>query len=434
MIINAFAHQLEDGEIYISYLDERQDQYFVLPATRLAALTSFELSDIAGALFPAVDIRTEGDPGRRNLINHLKGIQRGKIVDHLIRPAKDRLDIIRKNTLRHFGNYAQERIPFDDAFRSGDVLCLLGSLWDQTQVHDIFGAYSQRGLKIYTFVHDLIPVLKPETVDVNPFIFHDWLKASTNYTDTYLTNSKNTAADLEMFLKKWGCQIPVHATPLAQAPIPNKLAASLAEAEQDGDDEYLRNARQTYPRRQDVREVVKLPFILNVGTIESRKNSFRQVWAWERMKHDTDMELPRLVFAGKRGWLNNDFYQAYRSTGGWGGRVCIVDKPSDKDLNFLYQRCEFTICTSIYEGWGLPIGEGLSYGKTGVVSNVSSMPEVGGNMVEYCDPYSVESIAEACRKLIKDKKHRKMLENRIAKTKLRSWADVADDIAKVITS
>jgi glycosyltransferase involved in cell wall biosynthesis len=104
-----------------------------------------------------------------------------------------------------------------------------------------------------------------------------------------------------------------------------------------------------------------------------------------------------------------------------------VEKPSDEELAFLYENCEFTAMVSFYEGWGLPIGESLSHGKTAVVADNSSLPEVGMDMVEYCDAKSVSSIAAACRKLIVDKDHRARLEERIRQTKLRTWDDVADD-------
>ncbi|MDP4989685.1 MAG: hypothetical protein NWQ37_00530, partial [Marivita lacus] len=74
-----------------------------------------------------------------------------------------------------------------------------------------------------------------------------------------------------------------------------------------------------------------------------------------------------------------------------------------------------------------PIGEGLSYGKTGVVSQTSSMPEVGGDMVVYCDPASMQSMEAAVLRCL-DVSDRAALEARIAQTTLRSWDDVGRDV------
>lgn len=65
---------------------------------------------------------------------------------------------------------------------------------------------------------------------------------------------------------------------------------------------------------------------------------------------------------------------------------------------------------SYFEGFGLPVLEGLSKGKAVITSNISSMPEVGGDAVCYADPYSVEEIADAIRRLAEDDLYRERLE------------------------
>jgi len=56
----------------------------------------------------------------------------------------------------------------------------------------------------------------------------------------------------------------------------------------------------------------------------------------------------------------------------------LVENPSDEELAYLYKNSLFTVFPSYYEGWGLPIGESLWFGKPVVASNTSSMREVGG--------------------------------------------------------
>ncbi len=102
------------------------------------------------------------------------------------------------------------------------------------------------------------------------------------------------------------------------------------------------------------------------------------------------------------------------------------------ELELLYRHCLFAAKPSLYEGWGLPVGEALSYGKTVVVSNTSALPEVGLDMVEYCDPTSVDSIAAAVLRLVDDTDHRRALEARISGTKLRAWSDVAADLLQIV--
>ena len=60
------------------------------------------------------------------------------------------------------------------------------------------------------------------------------------------------------------------------------------------------------------------------------------------------------------------------------------------------------------------------------------MPEVGGDMVAYCDAHSISSIYDACYKLIADPNYRRELEQKISATSLRTWDDVAQDVETVL--
>jgi len=141
-----------------------------------------------------------------------------------------------------------------------------------------------------------------------------------------------------------------------------------------------------------------------------------------------------LVLVGKRGWNNTHFWDLMNSTGNLYGYVSILENVNDMELEALYKNCLFVAMVSRYEGWGLPVGEALSYGKTAVVSNTSSLPEVGRDLVEYCDPASIESIANSVKKLVYQPDYRKSLENKIKHTQLRNWEDVANDLATLLKS
>ncbi len=127
------------------------------------------------------------------------------------------------------------------------------------------------------------------------------------------------------------------------------------------------------------------------GTIESRKNVWTIALVWQEIYRRLGLDTPRLVFAGKQGWAKGAFDDFLRGTGNLDGYIRIVDRPDDAELAYLYEHCLFSVSASYYEGWGLPIGEGLWFGRPVVASNVSAMPEVGGSLVEYVDPYDPKS-------------------------------------------
>jgi len=223
-------------------------------------------------------------------------------------------------------------------------------------------------------------------------------------------------------------QCPIDVVPLAQ-----KFNVVHSNQVKDPAKPFKSRLSSLQGLKQSTLNLTKTPFVLVVGTMESRKNIWRLAQAWQRLTRTPDLDVPKLVFAGKPGWYNDDFESLMEATGNLGGWVQFAKQPSDTELGFLYENCLFTATVSLYEGWGLPIGESLSFGKTAVVAENSSMPEVGGDLVEYCDAHSISSIYDACHKLIADPDHRRALESKIAGTSLRTWDDVTSDLLTAIT-
>lgn len=323
--------------------------------------------------------------------------------------------------------------PLDSVARPGDHLVLLDGTFTVSRAAEAFRAARDLGLSTSTMIYDLIPIAAPELVSgLSPLTFHDWLLETESYTDRYLTDSDATRRDLQVFLAANGIERRIDVVCLAQAPLPSETGTAVGPLADKVN-------RQTYPKLLDavgvedrVRALARDPFVLCVGTLEVRKNIWRLATVWDRLRQIEGLRLPKLVFAGRSGWLKDDFDRLMQATGQLGGWVEIVDGPSDRELEYLYRSCEFLAMPSLYEGWGLPVGEALSYGKTAVVSNTSSLPEVGLDLVEYCDPTSIDSIAEACLRLIRDPARRSALEARIRAATLRSWDDVAADLVATI--
>lgn len=300
--------------------------------------------------------------------------------------------------------------PVRDLAKPGDRVIVMGAVWGQDALANALGQLSAtQGVDVTILVHDLIPILAPEHMHGGySHSFESWLGGSAAYCSSYFANSEYTAKDLKEFLDKKGTPRPIHVVPLAQSFAPTTLAPDARFSSQ-------------------VSDVLKTPYVLVVGTMDSRKNLIRLAQAWEKMAKNGTEDLPRLVLAGKENWLNSDFTDWMEETNHLNSLVELVIRPSDAELTALYAGCLFTAMVSLYEGWGLPIGEGLSMGKTGVVSDHSSMPEVGGDMVEYCDPYDLNSIMTACQNLITHPDRRRALEHKISQTTLRNWEDVTAD-------
>jgi glycosyltransferase involved in cell wall biosynthesis len=75
----------------------------------------------------------------------------------------------------------------------------------------------------------------------------------------------------------------------------------------------------------------------------------------------------------------------------------------------LYSKARFMVFPSLYEGFGMPLVEAMAVGCPVAASNLTSLPEIGGDAADYFDPFSIESIGSTIEKLWMDSSHRNQL-------------------------
>ena len=163
---------------------------------------------------------------------------------------------------------------------------------------------------------------------------------------------------------------------------------------------------------------------LSVGTIEPRKNHATLLEAhdlyWEQSVHRRP-----IVIAGGAGWLSGEIHDriALREKE---GRVRYAGYVSEEELNQLYAQAFAFVYPSHYEGFGLPVLEAMERGVPVISSQSTSLPEVGGDTVEYFDPSSPAQLAERMLELERNEAHRVDL---VARARQRatefSWKKVA---------
>jgi len=76
----------------------------------------------------------------------------------------------------------------------------------------------------------------------------------------------------------------------------------------------------------------------------------------------------------------------------------------------LYNLTDLFVFPSLYEGFGLPVLEALACGTKVISSNSSSIPEVGGDVVRYFDPYNIKEIASKIEDGLNQKYDSKIVE------------------------
>jgi glycosyltransferase involved in cell wall biosynthesis len=144
---------------------------------------------------------------------------------------------------------------------------------------------------------------------------------------------------------------------------------------------------KTKAAKKAIASDVSETYILAVGTLQPRKNYERLIEAFSRLSDKT----VSLVIVGKKGWLFDGILEAPRKFG-VEHRVKFMDFVADDALPDLYRNALLYVSPSLYEGFGLPVLEAMSYGCPVVVSSVSSLPEIAGDAGIYVDPNDTDSI------------------------------------------
>jgi glycosyltransferase involved in cell wall biosynthesis len=241
-------------------------------------------------------------------------------------------------------------------------------------------------------------------------VFRAWLGMAAKFATGLLTYSESTRNDLIRTLAETRQRTP--AVSVVTLPHEFRPPAKL-------------------PVSKPVLDILATNYALFVGPVSGRKNASRLLQAWAKVLSRLGPEkTPFLVITDRRG--ADRLYDTHIRP--IASHVRLLDRPSDCELSHLYQRAAFTVFPSLYEGWGLPVGESLWHGIPCITSDASSLPEVGGPLCDYVDPASVDSIAAAVERLAGDREYRDRRAKAIRREDLRTWRDFASDVIEVALS
>ncbi|MFZ5807154.1 MAG: glycosyltransferase family 4 protein [Verrucomicrobiota bacterium] len=188
---------------------------------------------------------------------------------------------------------------------------------------------------------------------------------------------------------------------------------------------------------QDWFEVVKMekshsnPYILFVGNVKPHKNLDRLLDAFNQNKEHIPHDL--VVVGKKEGFITGD-KSIMQKAATLDNRVRFTGEVSDAQLKQYYAWADFLCFPSLYEGFGLPALEAMACGCPVLTSNVTSLPEVAGEAAVYCDPYSVEDMAEKLKFMVSlsEEKRQELISKGRERAKLFSWEKAGREFLDVI--
>ena len=175
--------------------------------------------------------------------------------------------------------------------------------------------------------------------------------------------------------------------------------------------------------------VIHGPYILFVGTIEPRKNLIRLIKAYTMLREKE--RIPhKLVLAGGLGW-NHDAIQQAAQESKYCDDILFTGYVSIEKKRSLYQYADAFVFPSVYEGFGIPPLEAMSFGCPVVCADAASLPEVAGDAAEYVDPADSEQIAEGIFRVISDREYvRSLIQNGYERVKKFTWEESAQRFVK----
>lgn len=224
--------------------------------------------------------------------------------------------------------------------------------------------WNSKPIKKVVTIHDLIFERYPDYYTWIDRKIHFWkFKKASVSADKIIAISEQTKKDIIHYLKVPESKIEV---------VYQGCHASFKEKQSE---EILKQTKEKF----------NLPekFILNVGTIEPRKNLLNVVKALK------DSKIPMVVVGTKKPKYFKLIEKEIQKSK---IEVQFLSGVSMEELAGIYKLAEIFIYPSFFEGFGIPVIEALFSETVVITSNTSCLPEAGGPDSVYVNPENVDDI------------------------------------------
>lgn len=240
--------------------------------------------------------------------------------------------------------------------------------------------WGKEPIKKIVTIHDLIFMRYPQYYSFFDRKIHLWkFKKAAVSADKIIAISEQTKQDIITYLK----------VPESKIEVIYQGCHKAFKEEQS--EEVIRT----------VKEKFKLPerYILNVGTIEDRKNLLNIVRGIQ------ETEIPLIVVGKKTKYYKK--VEAFIRKNKMDQQVFFLEGVSMDELAVIYKLADIFVYPSFFEGFGIPVIEALFSKTVTVTSNVSCLPEAGGKDSVYVDPENYVDISAKIKFLWNNESERK---------------------------
>ncbi len=229
----------------------------------------------------------------------------------------------------------------------------------------------QKKVRSVVTIHDMIIFKDVSFQNLFDIIsYRSKIRRAIQRADQIIAISKQTQQDIIRFFPSAASKIQV-----VYQPIDERFYQCVTESE-----------KLSVLQKYNIRK----PYIIQVGSIQLRKNIQQVLMALSVLKH---VKI-HYVVVGKPSRFQRSL-QEYIKNFGLSDRVMFLNKVSDDELPALYQSSTAVIYPSLMEGFGLPILEGLASEVPVIATQGGCFEEAGGTAPIYTDTTSEHAIAAA---------------------------------------
>jgi glycosyltransferase involved in cell wall biosynthesis len=168
-------------------------------------------------------------------------------------------------------------------------------------------------------------------------------------------------------------------------------------------------------------------YFIFIGSIHPRKNIGRMLLAFDKFRK-LSTKAYKLIIIGSHFFKNHEMNQIFESMS-YRNEVLFLGHQSPEKIKELLASAKALILTSKFEGFGIPVLEAMYCDIPSIISDSTSLPEVGGEASLYANPFSVDSISNAMLKMASDDNLRNgLIENGKTQRQKFSWDKTAEKL------
>jgi glycosyltransferase involved in cell wall biosynthesis len=169
------------------------------------------------------------------------------------------------------------------------------------------------------------------------------------------------------------------------------------------------------------------PYFLFVGNFSPRKNIPGVINAYNKFRSSTPFKH-KLVLTGGKLFLNNETERLIKASL-WSTDIILTGSMEHEELRLHYSSATALVFVPWFEGFGIPAAEAMRCGTPVILSDTTSLPEIGGSSALFVNPGNTTGISNAMVKVITDENMRNtMIGNGITDSQRFTWDNCADSV------